>query len=292
MIAILQLLLAPAVTAAAPATPLADPREVVATERAFARYAAEKGIGPAFRSFVAEDGIVFVPEPARAKPLFEKGDPPGTLEWWPGYAGIAVSGDLGFTTGPFVSRAGNHQRHGHFFTIWRRQADGSWRWVVDQGPETREPSPLGRDAAVTTLAAGERAAGGSGRAWEDLLKIEAGLARSLAADAPGALAAVLADDGRTLRDGPQPAIGRAAFSESLRAGPASIEAVHLGGGISAAGDLAYTYGRASWTETGSPVPGHYVRVWQRRDGGWKLIVDTMIADPRPPKRKPAHEPAG
>jgi ketosteroid isomerase-like protein len=57
-----------------------------------------------------------------------------------------------------------------------------------------------------------------------------------------------------------------------------------GGAVSRAGDLAYTYGDAQWTREGTEVRGHYVRVWQRRGGGWKLIVDETT--PVPPARKP------
>jgi ketosteroid isomerase-like protein len=258
---------------------------VIEAERAFARFAEERGVGPAFRTFVADDAIAFTPDPVPAKPLF-RGDPPGTLEWWPVYAGIAASGDLGFTTGPFVSGHGREERYGHYFTIWRRQADGTWRWVLDQGPPTEKASPLGRDTAVATLPPGEPAGGDGDGAWDDLLKTEERLARSLHEHAPRALQAVLADDARVMRAGPQPAVGRAAFAERLESGPKALETAHLGGAVSAAGDLGYTYGRALWSEAGSPVPGHYIRVWQRRAGEWKLIVDTVLPNPPPPKRQP------
>ena len=53
-----------------------------------------------------------------------------SLVWWPNWAGISKSGDLGFTTGG-VEVGG--ARTDHYFTIWRRQADGSWKWVYDGG---------------------------------------------------------------------------------------------------------------------------------------------------------------
>lgn len=277
---------APAPASAVEAAAPADPAPVVEAERAFARAAREQGLGPAFRSFVAPDGIVFAPDPRPARPVLDAAAPQsGTLTWWPVYAGIAASGDLGFTTGPYVMERDGARRHGNYFTIWRRQPDGSWRWVLDHGPANRDASPLGPATPVATLAPAAPAAPRRGETGlGDVVAADAALAAALAADAPAALGKVLADDGRVLRQGPQPAVGRAAFAPLLAAGPARIVSGHLSGGISAAGDLAYTYGWADWLEGEAPKAGHYVRVWQRRAGRWTLIVDELIpAPPSPPQ---------
>ncbi|MEA3066015.1 MAG: hypothetical protein QOJ27_2472, partial [Sphingomonadales bacterium] len=97
-----------------------------------------------------------------------------------------------------------------------------------------------------------------------------------------ALPRFLAADGRLMRVGPQPAIGAAAWAPLLADGPERIETSPLGGGASAAGDLAFTYGQARWRTAEGERTGHYVRIWQRRRGGWKLIVDNLIASPPPP----------
>ena len=272
---------------AAPAVlPAVDVGEVVAAERAFARAARDRGVGAAFRSFAAADALIFAPGPRPAAPLFAAApDVGGTLAWWPAYAGIAASGDLGFTTGPFVQEDGPRRRHGNYFTIWRRQADGAWRWVLDHGPTASGPPPAAPSAAVATLPPAPAAAAPAGKAWDSLLAAEAALASALAADAPGALRTALADDARLLREGSQPAVGRSAFAALLAAGPQRIEASHLGGGVSAAGDLAFTYGRAAWGEATAPARGHYLRLWQRRAAGWSLIVDQII--PPPPAARPA-----
>ncbi|MCP6379431.1 nuclear transport factor 2 family protein, partial [Klebsiella pneumoniae] len=87
--------------------------------------------------------------------------------------------------------------------------------------------------------------------------------------------ATLAEDARVMRVGPQPAQGRAAYRTRIAEGPASVTASHIGGDISKAGDLAFTYGHASWPEAGREVKGHYVRIWQNRPSGWALVVDEL-----------------
>jgi ketosteroid isomerase-like protein len=284
------IVLAALIAAASPlgAAP-ANVGEVVAAERAFAAMAKARGINAAFRHFSADDAIAFQPDPVPARPGLDGPDGPGTLDWWPIHAGISVSGDLGFTTGPFRFEAGDHHTHGYYFTIWRRQRDGQWRWVLDHGPPMSEAPPYGPNTPVTALAAAPPPPPGTtqGSAWAELLTAEAALARGLAADAPAAYSAFLADQARVMRVGPQPAVGREAFDALLKSGPARIAARHLGGGVSRAGDLAYSYGRAGWERNGSEVKAYYVRIWQRRGAaGWKLVMDEIIPVP-PPRPAPA-----
>jgi ketosteroid isomerase-like protein len=271
---------APGALRAAPRSANVGP--VVAAERAFAAAARTDGANAAFLRFSAPDAIIFQPEPTLAKPALQAHPIPAiALKWWPAYAGIAVSGDLGFTTGPYLIGEGDRQVHGWYFTIWRRQPDGSWRWVLDHGPKTREAAPSGTGAEVAALPAGHPSP--STRAFGDVRSVEARLAAAIAADARAAFPHFLADDGRLMRVGPQPAIGAAAWARLLAAGPERIYTAPLGGSASAAGDLAFTYGTARWSRDSVEVEGHYVRVWQRRRDGWKLIVDNLIALPqRPP----------
>jgi len=266
---------------AAPATLPAPPRAVapvVEAERAFAAMAREKGTGEAFKTFIAEDGQMFIPAPTRARPLLVAGKIGfGPIRWWPVYAGLAASGDLGFTTGPFVAGEGTDLHYGTYFTVWRRQADGTWRWVLDHGsPQKAPPAPPVAAAAVTALPTDVGKAAGT---WDGVDAAEAALAKDLAADARAALRGVLAPDGRLLRSGPPPAVGRAAIAAALAAEPARIVASRLGGAVSAAGDLAFTYGTAAWTDPTGERRGYYVRIWQRRPRGWTLVVDETNAPP-------------
>lgn len=280
--------LAPAALLAASvatAAPSADVGEVVAAERAFAGAARTEGVNAAFLRYSAPDAILFKPKPELARAALKANPLPAVpLEWWPAYAGIAASGDLGFTTGPYVVGTGERLGHGWYFTIWRRQPDGRWGWVLDHGPPTRQAAPDGTGKQVAALPAGRRSP--AARAFGDVKSSEARLAAALAADARSALPRFLAADGRLMRAGPQPAVGSSAWGPLLAAGPERIDAAPLGGAASAAGDLAFTYGTARWLSGQARVEGHYVRIWQRRREGWKLIVDNMIPVPPPPPARP------
>jgi ketosteroid isomerase-like protein len=59
------------------------------------------------------------------------------LTWEPLYADISVSGDLGYTYGLFAShtKTGKLLGRGKYVTIWKKQRDGTWKYVLDGGNE-------------------------------------------------------------------------------------------------------------------------------------------------------------
>jgi ketosteroid isomerase-like protein len=255
------------VAAPAPAAEAPDPAPVFAAERAFA----------------APGGLLFLDKPVNVRELYagRTNKDPGSLRWWPTHGGIARSGDLAFTTGPWVSDDDNGRKgSGWFFTVWARQPDGSWRYLADNGVPGGSADVPGPDAAPTIVPPGRPARA----AHAALQAVETRLAAALATDA-GALARHLAPEGRVLRVRDGMASGPEAAKLAATMGKVTLAA--LGGGASAAGDLAYSYGSAAWTgAAGEPRRGHYLRVWQHRSEGWRLLVDAISPAP-PPAPKPA-----
>ena len=105
-------------------------------------------------TYIADDGLLFRPGAVNGKKwMIEHPVPPSdkrpVLLWQPSYAGMSVSGDMGFTTGPWEAKADIKDEkisgYGHFVTVWKKQADGSWRFVVDLGishPQSGGPQTL------------------------------------------------------------------------------------------------------------------------------------------------------
>ena len=63
------------------------------------------------------------------------------LTWRPVFGSVAASGDLGFTIGEYIATGRGPsgaavQRFGKYLTVWQRQSDGSWKFVVDGGNPT------------------------------------------------------------------------------------------------------------------------------------------------------------
>lgn len=248
----------------------ATPAPVIAAERAFAARAGEIGWVPAFREFVAPDGLMpgpqgYVSAPERLTQTPDDGN--RELAWWPAFAGIARSGDIGFTTGP-VSFDATRTPAIYYFTIWRRQGDGSWKWVYDGGPgPVEDPASIALGAEPLKL---PRAARGRGAAAAN----EVNVIEAQAANA-AALVRYLAEDSHVYRPGRPRAIGAAAGA-ALAAPSADTTHRVIHTLASEAGDLVFTLGEASWTEDGQERRGLFARVWQYRPAGWAIVYDQLI----------------
>ena len=120
-------------------------RSLLETEYAFSQRA-RSSIRAAFLEYLAEGSLVLHPAPTPGREFYSAAqDSSDQLEWYPAKADLAGSGDLGFTVGPWVyTRAAGGQIHGHFLTIWRRDAACRWRVEFDGGishgaPASAEP---------------------------------------------------------------------------------------------------------------------------------------------------------
>jgi ketosteroid isomerase-like protein len=59
-----------------------------------------------------------------------------TLTWEPFKAEASMSGDLGYTLGKWKLVGKDSTFYGNYYTIWKKQSDGTWKFVVDGGNNT------------------------------------------------------------------------------------------------------------------------------------------------------------
>lgn len=260
-----------------------DAAAVAAAERAFAADGGAMGVDRSFLKWSTPDAVMIAEAPRRAHDLLDPAaavDPAAPkLFWYPQFVGVARSGELGFSTGP-VELGG--VRRGHYFTVWRKQADGGWKWIYDGGvaaTSTDEPGPDAEPAWLPTSGVGSAS---PEAAMAEVRAAEAALALAARTDQKAAHLAVLAPEARVYVAPLPPAKTPAAMAETLAGWPPALAfEPPLGGGASEAGDLAWVYGKAAWTRDGEAGGGHYVRVWQKREGGWKLVFAQLL--PAPPQ---------
>jgi hypothetical protein len=119
--------------------PTANPSAVVAAELAFARAAQDKGQWTAFREYAADDALMFVPQPVAAKDWLKKqASPPQAVSWQPYAVWSSCDGSLAVTKGAWQRPNGTV---GYFTTVWRRQRNDEYKWVLDQGDTLAQPLP-------------------------------------------------------------------------------------------------------------------------------------------------------
>lgn len=123
--------------------------DLLRVDREFSKASADQGAREAFLSYAAKDvrlfrndHLPFVGKMAAADALA-----PITAEWtWkPSFAGVSVSGDLGYSYGIYELReksgAGSVSERGNYARVWKK-VDGAWKLVVDVAdplpPETKK----------------------------------------------------------------------------------------------------------------------------------------------------------
>lgn len=267
-----------AAATAAQAAPQTAAARIEAAERAFAADGLVLGVRDSFLKHMADDAIVFTPAPANAREVYSPGPSTGgpKLEWWPAWVVAAKSGELGLSTGP--ARI-NGQGGRWYASIWRKAADGTWRWIYDGGgaaDTASAPSPETPAVLETVATRGEAS---PAKAFDAVRIAETTLSQTAQRGASEAYKAVLAADARLIGPRGTRDLAATAIEQRLAARPAAMSLTLRGGGASRAGDLVWTHGEASWNTTGQNlVQAHYMHVWQRRPEGWRLIFETLIND--------------
>ena len=116
-------------------------KQVLATEREFAEFCKKVGRAEAFYKY-ADTNVVIIRDSLikGKKALFEyykaRELKNTTLDWWPDFVEVSSSCDLGYTYGHYMySKKDSTGRiinnKGIFHTVWKKQADGTWRYVWD-----------------------------------------------------------------------------------------------------------------------------------------------------------------
>jgi len=268
-------------------------------ERAFAKTCVEKGIAVSFYEFFAEDGVNFQPGPVNTRAAFKDSlnapKPPLTLNWAPIYGDISQAGDLGYNTGPFLITDQSEQkrppRHGVFFSVWQKQADGSWKVVVDAGirtPEAAAELSAPYQAAPTVTRPATRGPANLSAERATLLQLDRDLFKAAAKEGYSpALLRHLSAHARLHRNGQLPLLGKAQIQTYLAGSSQLAQGEPLKADVARSNDLGYTYGSYELREpkaTTVQEKGFYARVWKRNAANqWEIVLDTT--SPAPPEQK-------
>jgi ketosteroid isomerase-like protein len=117
-------------------------REIEQTEREFLKMSLDKGIPVAF-SFYADTNVVVKSDDSLIKgkvavsqfyasPFFKN----TTFIWSADFVEASEDGNLGYTYGKYIfqtkdSAGKENDYKGVFHTVWKKQQDGSWKYVWD-----------------------------------------------------------------------------------------------------------------------------------------------------------------
>jgi ketosteroid isomerase-like protein len=122
--------------------------ELFKTDKEFSEKSAKEGMAAAFTEYADEDVILMrdkqfpisgIKELKEYYSKIKNGN--AKLEWSPVKAEISKSGELGYTFGNWIysTKDSKDTVYGNYVTIWKKQKDGSWKFVLDGGNTTPPP---------------------------------------------------------------------------------------------------------------------------------------------------------
>lgn len=127
-----------------------DKIALLQADKSFSDMSVEKGMKAAFIEYIDSNGVLLKPNllpivGANAIDyLIAQEDSGFTLNWQPHNAFVSQSGDLGYTYGVYALHPKNIDTvlYGTYVSIWKKQADGSWKFVLDSGNDGIDSSAV------------------------------------------------------------------------------------------------------------------------------------------------------
>lgn len=122
--------------------------ELMNADKAWNDASLQKGYFHSRADFVSDDGIELsegempiVGRQAVNDYLTNHSDSALKVQWVTSRAEVAASGDLGYTYGSYTSQFKTESgkdttAYGAYITVWKKQADGSWKFLADGGVAT------------------------------------------------------------------------------------------------------------------------------------------------------------
>lgn len=118
-----------------------DLKSLIDLEKAFLENVKKNGINKGFISFLSPDAKSFKDNNlVNTKEWYSSiNQINGQLFWYPAYAFLSSSNDMGFTTGPYEFFDGVNTGYGDYISIWKKINDAEFKVVFDAGFFHLEP---------------------------------------------------------------------------------------------------------------------------------------------------------
>jgi hypothetical protein len=259
---------------------------------AFAEDTRKYGIAEAFLKHLSEEAVIFRRGPVNARQLMEELGSEAIadrlLESRAHYFDFSRAGDMAVIAGAFRNSQGvgkeTVKNHGYFITIWQ-QTEGQWTMDADisliiPGYLSLEVEPALQDTDLASAESPDHLLI-QGNSFQSVLEAESRFVSAV--NYRGGRRAMLRyglENQRVYVPGMAPAVG--ADSGALAYGMFLDDTLSMdllrhesaGGGISASGEFAYTFGTMG--SENSSFATNYLRVWRfTHDHEWKIAIEVL-----------------
>lgn len=258
-----------------------DVQPIFDAEKAFEQAVSDDGIRSAYLEYLADDSVVFRPEPVNGKQFWKaREDGSGAiLVRNPLYADIAANGMMGFVTGSWglypKGKAGLRSEFGQYVTIWEKKPDGKFRASLDIGV-TREDSaaPEKKKREPTVVIRDLNRSG-----WSVTDSAMNFLRSSMGESAlGGAYKKFAADDVRLLRERDAPLEGKKHVVSEMK----RYRSVEFPKKVSLyeSADMAYIWNPCEYANNDEgTIKGNCLHIWKLRDKKWWIVLGVFAPFP-------------
>jgi ketosteroid isomerase-like protein len=117
--------------------------QLMDADRNFSKISMEKGLKTAFMEYIDSNGVLLRPGYLplvggdAVDFLSQLPENDYTMQWEPTGGDVAKSGEMGYTFGTFKITPVKIDTtiYGTYVSVWKKQADGSWKLALDSGNE-------------------------------------------------------------------------------------------------------------------------------------------------------------
>ena len=117
--------------------------EMIEADKDFSKLSEDKGVKAAFMEYIDSNGVLLRPNSMpfvgadAIDCISRENDTSYSMTWEPMGGSVAKSGDLGYTFGVYLLKFKNKDsvQKGTYVSVWKKQADGKWKFIVDSGNE-------------------------------------------------------------------------------------------------------------------------------------------------------------
>jgi len=266
-----------------------DLRTINDTEQSFEQAAQSKGAKVAFLAYLADDAIVFRPEPVNGKEFWRSHDDLATmlLSRNVTYSDVASNGLMGYTTGNWRlyprGKSESGAKFGQYVTIWEKKVDGKFYATIDIAIE-HEKLPF----SVTDLPMpGGQSHDPNKRGWSPADASMKFLRTSMSGSALGGAYQLYAGkDVRLLRDAEPPIIGKKnVISETRHYVSVKFPEKVV---LYQSADMAYTWNPCEYANSNEGMEkGNCLHIWKLRNKKWWIVlgVFSRVPNETPPTLK-------
>lgn len=258
-------------------------------ERNFARESVMIGRNAAFVKNFAEESVLFTDKWITNGKQFSKDRKasPFVLKWEPEFMDISGSRDFGISTGPWEVQEYRPNTPalatGYFLTVWKKQANGEWKVILDGGSET--PAAKNSQHKISFPAGADKPVRNppvinSGYSSKELSEWDNQiLSIWKKSPLPSTYISFLEPNARLQMKGHLPTTNTDTINSLITRLDKTLIWESTGSGAASSGDLGYTYGLLRIQGTPNRTKGHYVRIWKKLPGdNWKIELEMMNFD--------------